>query len=416
MPTFDESLKKMPARTQALLDAVWTQVPPEDRQTLLALLKGIPGDPRSFKTLIDLSIVQFHMAFGKQRNVAIVGPANVGKSTLYNQFVRSKADQAVVSALPGTTRVNQQADAGLFSVIDTPGADAVGEKEKFEALDAARQADFLVIVFDTIQGVKKSEQDLFFELEQLNKPYIVVLNKADLVKKELNSVRQQAARNLHLEPYQVIPIVAKEGKQIDQVVIAIAAVDPEIVASLGSAMPHFRWQLAWRAIVSAASLSAVIALAPMPILDFGPLIITQSIMVLAIARIYNYRVTLERARELVATFGLGFIGRMLFQELSKLGGLPGWFLAAIVASSTTIAMGYAASIWFERGDKLSQEKIKQITSDMTRYLIDRFKGKKQTRNRQSIKDQITATLEQSPLAVDQHNIESISEQHTGSKS
>ena len=348
------------------------------------------------------------MAFGKQRNVAIVGPANVGKSTLYNQFVRSKADQAVVSALPGTTRVNQQADAGLFSVIDTPGADAVGEvgeKEKFEALDAARQADFLVIVFDTIQGVKKSEQDLFFELEQLNKPYIVVLNKADLVKKELNSVTQQAARNLHLEPYQVIPIVAKEGKQIDQVIIAIAAVDPEIVASLGSAMPHFRWQLAWRAIVSAASLSAVIALAPMPILDFGPLIITQSIMVLAIARIYNYRVTLERARELVATFGLGFIGRMLFQELSKLGGLPGWFLAAIIASSTTIAMGYAASIWFERGDKLSQEKIKQITSDMTRYLIDRFKGKKQTRNRQSIKDQITATLEQSPLAVDQNNIE-----------
>ena len=95
----------MPARTQALLNAVWAQVPPEDRQTLLALLKGIPGDPRSFKTLIDLSIVQFRMAFGKQRNVAIVGPANVGKSTLYNQFVRSKGDQAVVSALPGTTQV-----------------------------------------------------------------------------------------------------------------------------------------------------------------------------------------------------------------------------------------------------------------------------------------------------------------------
>ena len=412
MPSIDEFLKKMPAQTQALLNAVWAQVPAEDRQTLLALLKGIPGDPRSFKTLIDLSIVQFRMAFGKQTNVAIVGPANVGKSTLYNQFVRSKSDQAVVSALPGTTRVNQQGDAGLFSVIDTPGADAVGEvgeKEKSEALNAARQADFLVIVFDTIQGIKKTEQDLFFELEQLNKPYVVVLNKADLVKKELTNVTQQAARNLHLEPDQVIPITAKEGKQIDQVIIAIAAADPEIVASLGSAMPHFRWQLAWRAIVSAASLSAVIALAPLPVLDFGPLIIIQSVMVLAIARIYNYRVTLERARELVATFGLGFIGRMLFQELSKLGGLPGWFLAAVIASSTTIAMGYAASIWFERGEKLSQDKIKQITSGLTRYLMDRVKGKKRPRNKQTLKEQITATLEQSPLAADPKKIESLSE-------
>ena len=34
MTSFDDSLKKMPARTQALLEAVWTQVSPEDRQTL----------------------------------------------------------------------------------------------------------------------------------------------------------------------------------------------------------------------------------------------------------------------------------------------------------------------------------------------------------------------------------------------
>jgi hypothetical protein len=106
---------------------------------------------------------------------------------------------------------------------------------------------------------------------------------------------------------------------------------------------------------------------------------------------------------------------MLFQELSKLGGLPGWFLAALVASSTTIAMGYAASIWFERGEKLSQEKIKQITSGLTHYLMDRFRGKKQSRNRQSLKDQITIMLEQSPLAADQNKIESISEQQGDNK-
>jgi len=38
-----------------------------------------------------------------------------------------------VSPLPGTTTENQQADAALFTVVDTPGADAVGsvgEQEK----------------------------------------------------------------------------------------------------------------------------------------------------------------------------------------------------------------------------------------------------------------------------------------------
>jgi hypothetical protein len=42
--------------------------------------------------------------------------------------------------LPGTTTENQQAEAALFTVIDTPGADAVGsvgEQEKNLALSAA---------------------------------------------------------------------------------------------------------------------------------------------------------------------------------------------------------------------------------------------------------------------------------------
>ncbi|HRE03776.1 MAG TPA: enoyl-CoA hydratase/isomerase family protein, partial [Ilumatobacteraceae bacterium] len=33
---------------------------------------------------------------------------------------------------------------------------------------------------------------------------------------------------------------------------------------------------------------------------------------------------------------IGFLGRTLFQELSKLGGPPGWALSAAIASSTTV--------------------------------------------------------------------------------
>jgi len=48
-----------------------------------------------------------------------------------------------------------------------------------------------------------------------------------------------------------------------------------IMAALGKAHPQYRWQLAWRTIASAASVSAVIALAPLPVIDFVPLIATQ---------------------------------------------------------------------------------------------------------------------------------------------
>ena len=97
-------------------------------------------------------------------------------------------------------------------------------------------------------------------------------------------------------------------------------------------------------------------------------------MVLGIARIYNYKITLERARELVVSFGLGFLGRTLFYELSKFGGIPGWILSAAIAVSMTVVMGYAAVIWFEKGQRLSNESIQQITRQLTKVFADNLKG------------------------------------------
>ncbi len=226
------------------------------------------------------------------------------------------------------------------------------------------EGDFLVLVFDAIQGIKKTELELFNVLSSLNKPFVVVLNKIDLVPhKDLQGVISNAALNLGLEFDQIVPISAKDGKNLGKVLLAIAATEPAMVSALGQALPEFRWQLAWQTIVKTASVSAVIALTPLPIIDFVPLVVTQSIMVVSIARIYNYKITPRRASELVATFGLGFLGRTLFQELSKLGGLPGWLLSTAIASSTTVVMGFAAVRWFEKGEKLSGETINKLTRE-----------------------------------------------------
>jgi uncharacterized protein (DUF697 family)/GTP-binding protein EngB required for normal cell division len=331
-------------------------------------------------------------------------------------LVRRKEDKAEVSPLPGTTRANQEADSGLFAIVDTPGADAVGEvgdREQQLALDAAANADFLILVFDAIQGIKRTELELYERMVNLGKPYVVVMNKIDLVRRDAQKVIQGAASALHLEPDQVIPIVAKTGEGLNDVMVAIAVTEPQIVAALGQAMPHYRWELSWRAIVSAASASAAIALTPLPVIDFIPLTVVQSVMVLSIARIYNYQITLERARELVVTFGLGFLGRTLFQELSKLGGVPGWLLSSAIAASSTVVMGYAAAAWFDTGERISHDKLAQLTRQTTASLLAALKGVFRRRpGKASLKQRVAEALESAPIsgpAVDSSRSTSSSE-------
>ena len=403
MSQIDEFLDHFPQDVQDTIRMVWNALGLDEQNRFLSLISALPTDAGLIKGLIKLSTSQVRQTFGRKHAVAIMGPANVGKSTLYNQLVSRKQDNADVGPLPGTTRETRQADAGLFNIVDTPGTDAVGslgEHEHALALQAAEEADFLVLVFDAIQGVKRTEQELFRELAALKKPFIVVLNKIDLVnRKELDGVISQAAANLDLKPEQIIPVVARDGKNLSRVLLAIAASEPEMVAALGQALPEYRWQLAWHSIVRAASISAAIALAPLPVIDFVPLVITQSIMVLGIARIYNYRINTQRATELVTTFGLGFLARTVFQELAKLEGIPGWLLSAAIASSTTVVMGYAAIQWFEKGQKLSSETLKKLTKVLTASMLDTLKslGKRKP-SRKELEDRIRGSLQESPLA------------------
>src|SRR5262249_9779841 len=159
--------------------------------------------------------------------------------------------------------------------------------EKGRALNAAAGADFLVLVFDAGTGIRRSEQELYHEFTELNKPMLVALNKIDLVRREQTKVVERAAHNLSLEPDEVVPISARGGTNVERVLLAIAKTEPEIVAALGRALPEFRWRLAWSAITGAASTSAVIALAPLPVVDVIPLLAIQSALVLSIARIYQ---------------------------------------------------------------------------------------------------------------------------------
>jgi len=396
-------LADFPAPVQPLLRSAWQGLPAMTQQDILSLLPVLPHTPGKLRRLIELAHIQMQMAVGSKQHVAIVGPANVGKSTLYNKLIRSKHDLAEVSAVPGTTRSNQTADAGLFAVIDTPGADAVGpvgDKEREMALAAAQAADFLIIMFDAVQGIKRSEQALFNELNALQKPYIVILNKMDLVGRESDRVIAQAADNLGLAPQAIVPLAAERSQNLEQVILAIVKAEPQLVAALGQALPAYRWQLAWRSITGAASTAAVVALTPLPLLDFVPLSVLQIALVTGIARTYNYKITLGRLRELAGVLGAGFLGRTLFQQLSKLGGPPGWVVSAAVAAGTTVIIGYTAALWFDRGERLTRETLQQTTRLVGDTLMTSLKemGRRRPSPRQ-LREQIQESLSRLSLEL-----------------
>lgn len=122
----------------------------------------------------------------KLPTVAIIGQANVGKSSLFNRMVR--AQQAIVAREAGTTRDNVlgrvEHQYHQFWLVDTAGLK--DPNDEFEAsiqeqiTEAADAADVILVVVDSTQYV--SDQDRFVAKKALRskKPVILILNKDDL--------------------------------------------------------------------------------------------------------------------------------------------------------------------------------------------------------------------------------------------
>ena len=99
--------------------------------------------------------------------VAIIGRANVGKSTLFNKIIKKRA--AIVNDTPGVTRDRMFGRAEWFGkpfmVIDTGGIDLSADDEielqvKVQADIAISEADFILFVGDGQQGLTPQDQEV----------------------------------------------------------------------------------------------------------------------------------------------------------------------------------------------------------------------------------------------------------------
>ena len=145
--------------------------------------------------------------------IAIVGPANAGKSSLLNFL--SNRDVAIVSEIAGTTRdvieVHLNLDGYPVTISDTAGIrdskDEIERKGVKLALKKAENSDLNIILIEP-----KSDDFTGFLNDLVNEKGLIVVNKSDL---GIEKIDQE------IKKYKPIYLSVKEEKNLDVLIKAI---------------------------------------------------------------------------------------------------------------------------------------------------------------------------------------------------
>ena len=203
-----EKLLKILSHVEAKID-----FPDEDLpEDILKNIKKISNEViLNIKKILDDQKVGERIREGFK--IAIIGPTNAGKSSLLNHL--SNRDAAIVSEIAGTTRdvieTHLNIDGYPVVVSDTAGIrDSKNEIEKKGiklALDKAENADLKLIVIDAknidFKGVLK---------ELMDENAILVVNKSDLLKEDLN---------FEIKNYEHVLISLKNNLNVEDLILKI---------------------------------------------------------------------------------------------------------------------------------------------------------------------------------------------------
>jgi len=146
--------------------------------------------------------------------VAIVGRPNVGKSTLFNRLIGQRL--AIIEDLPGTTRDRVYGTAEwngrTFTLVDTGGLELepgteIEERVQDQARVAIEESDLVLFVVDAHAGLAPLDHEVADRLRRADAPVILVVNKGDNPRRELEAVEFTA---LGFDP--MITISAQHGR------------------------------------------------------------------------------------------------------------------------------------------------------------------------------------------------------------
>ncbi len=164
---------------------------------------------------------------------AIIGRPNVGKSTLMNHLIGQKI--AITSNKPQTTRnriqtVYTDLNRGQIVFVDTPGIhqakNKLGEYMVYAAQKSLKDVDVILWLVEPDNFIGAGERHIIEELQKVNVPVILVINKTDTVEKTKILEYIDTYRKV-FDFDEIIPASALRGHNLD-----------DIVDTLFQYMPH----------------------------------------------------------------------------------------------------------------------------------------------------------------------------------
>ncbi len=153
--------------------------------------------------------------------IAIVGRPNVGKSTLLNHILGQKI--SITSRKPQTTRhrimgVETEGDYQAI-YVDTPGLHIEEKRAINRLMNRAANSSLsdVNLVLFLVDGTHWTNDDemVLTKLQKSNFPVVLCVNKVDNVKDRNDVMTHMHELSKKMEFVDVVPISAKQGKNID---------------------------------------------------------------------------------------------------------------------------------------------------------------------------------------------------------
>lgn len=185
---------------------------------------------------MNFNKAEFFASYGKASQIpqaqkieiAFAGRSNVGKSSLINKIFNRKK-LARVSAVPGKTATINFFDFENTYIVDLPGYGyakvSKSEKERWADLiegylnDTSRRLELVFSLIDMRHAPTKDDVHMINFLVENEIPFVVVLTKADKLKKTERLKRMEAFKSEipYFDDITVIPFSTETGEGVDDV-------------------------------------------------------------------------------------------------------------------------------------------------------------------------------------------------------
>lgn len=305
-------------------------LPEEVRFRLRETIRTVPREGDALQRVLELVRRQWEGLQSREPiQIALVGPARTGKQSLVEAI-----EGAAVHPL-----------SSMFMISDVQGLDEfLGYQRRPGTPEEVSGADVILLVLDAHYHFTEDTERIVARLSQLEKPFLVVLNKIDLAEKPRRVV-MRAKQQLGVP---VIPVSSFQRRSVDRLLKAIIAACPRAVHPLARALPRFRRTLCSGVVTQAAFGSGLAGAIPIPVSDIFPISAIQVAMVLKLASIYGLRIDRGRAKELVPLLAAGALVREGGHRLRQRYPEHKRLIAIGVGGLWTYLIGQAAIRYFEK--------------------------------------------------------------------